>query len=1432
MSDQPDNPQSTPMDRKVDQTVKTVAPPNEQYSNSALGKLPLADKREMLSDTEPSRLGSWTISEIERSLSNNLLKPSSLKLDQFAQNINRKNDMRLRNLSRQIGNTLERDFTKQAATPNKRTIKPYDVQSQTMRMVTANASMGTYQFQKTLVLPYMRKSLALGYQKVSLLKDIVGGITSMEKAVVAKLEAIKINTASTAPRQKSYFKRLMDDVGFLNMRRVAGNISNYTMDGYEKLYRKFVSPATLKVHRLMSSERRQDGVNGVRRALTGKLNSLRRSARDAATVDLGQASRLDRLKARGASVASKLLGGSVRATQQVRLGDARNRSITDWLKTPAEDLAKFNPFSSKGPIQIDQEDDGTRVGVVTPTPLNQDIKITSQDGNLLTAFKQWVSDYRRDHDIIIKQLEQINAKTGGITDARRTSRSGRQTVPTSGPAPVAPLRANRRRAVTIDDIVAAAGPTTGPKTLGDQITGIPSAAVNPDALPNIPETERSRTTIGAKLRAVRDDSYDKVTGFSSAFKKALAPLYHREITASVAAPVPTPPVPTPSFGGDDTKLDRTFFTAMFEKLGMKVQQVSSTVETGNEARTKFEKVQTKWKEISDKLRPKEIRKNSYEDVQRQRQERGKGLLGRTLDRTKNAALTAGAKLLSGNLVGAGGSILSDIFGWAKDEIGEKIGDKISEKTGELWDRGKRRARIRGRRSLRGLRRRFGLSRSGVGSGPPDIIDDITDASPPEPRQRRSLARRARSLAGRGIRAGGRAGGSLLLRGGKSLLKGGLSLAKGAAPAAIATIGADYARDWFDKNTDGATKRAGTTLATAASWGATGATIGSVIPGVGTLAGGAIGALAGVIAENTDLVSSGLSKLGNAASGSASFLWTSLFGKDAKLDEWGRVKEQEKPSLLRNMAGSIFGLDAKYSKSGDIVQPGKTGLIPFLYQGTEKFFFGTKDEQKKYKPGSSILEQMSVAITANLLDFKKAMEALPGNIMSLFEGLKSRAGNVLSQGADAVSGFFGGGNNTPVSAPPGDVYKGKGTPVADAKSVAEQLIPGIRITSHKRAAGQAGKAGGNSWHVKSGAAIDVAPVPGMDFESFKKKFTDAGYPLIEAIDETKAATMAKTGATGKHWHIVLGQPTAAPNANAGYTGPGGSGVFNAQNSAAIGTGPMKGGFVSNDARARFNDAVNYLTQKKGWSRVAAIGIAGNLFGESGLKPGSFNKAGGGQGAQGIAQWRGPRIKDIEAKFGKKIGDMSLYEQLDAVDFELRDGKHVTSSNAIPNGTGSIVDAINKSPSMEQVVQQMVYRYERPSTNPGALAQETQKRIAQANSIVGASGSNAPQPAKGPVQQAATKKQETGTKLATAKPAANKAPMKTAAAKPSAAPSPVVDSSAIAGLTDALNSWGTKLSDTKQAGNTVNVNTNAPKLLANKTPAKNGISLAKERVRTGA
>lgn len=117
------------------------------------------------------------------------------------------------------------------------------------------------------------------------------------------------------------------------------------------------------------------------------------------------------------------------------------------------------------------------------------------------------------------------------------------------------------------------------------------------------------------------------------------------------------------------------------------------------------------------------------------------------------------------------------------------------------------------------------------------------------------------------------------------------------------------------------------------------------------------------------------------------------------------------------------------------------------------------------------------------------------------------------------------------------------------------------------------------------------------------------------------------------------------------------------------------------------AMEYLTSPEGggWTQAQAAGIVANLQAESGanLDTTALNEEGGGQGAQGIAQWRGPRITKFTELYNKPIRSASLQEQLAYVNWEL-------------NNTESKAGRSLRSATTAEDAANIFYRqYERPS-----------------------------------------------------------------------------------------------------------------------------------------
>ena len=118
---------------------------------------------------------------------------------------------------------------------------------------------------------------------------------------------------------------------------------------------------------------------------------------------------------------------------------------------------------------------------------------------------------------------------------------------------------------------------------------------------------------------------------------------------------------------------------------------------------------------------------------------------------------------------------------------------------------------------------------------------------------------------------------------------------------------------------------------------------------------------------------------------------------------------------------------------------------------------------------------------------------------------------------------------------------------------------------------------------------------------------------------------------------------------GYIG----GIAGAVIGATVGNYSPVGPGAGSTENARI--AMEYLTSPEGggWTQAQAAGIVANLQAESGanLDTTALNEEGGGQGAHGIAQWRGPRITRFTEMYNKPIRSASLQEQLAYINWEL-------------------------------------------------------------------------------------------------------------------------------------------------------------------------------------
>lgn len=112
-------------------------------------------------------------------------------------------------------------------------------------------------------------------------------------------------------------------------------------------------------------------------------------------------------------------------------------------------------------------------------------------------------------------------------------------------------------------------------------------------------------------------------------------------------------------------------------------------------------------------------------------------------------------------------------------------------------------------------------------------------------------------------------------------------------------------------------------------------------------------------------------------------------------------------------------------------------------------------------------------------------------------------------------------------------------------------------------------------------------------------------------------------------------------------------------------------------------------RKGWSPEQAAGIVGNLQMESGayLNPKALGVERNGTKAVGIAQWHPDRAKRFEKVMGKKVLQSSLEDQLEFVDWELKN-----MQNLPPYYAG---DRLRRAKSAEEAAYIVDKYYERSS-----------------------------------------------------------------------------------------------------------------------------------------
>lgn len=938
----------TSLDSDISKIAPDQTPPREKYEKG------VAKKHTAPPSNNPQRTKPMAL--IDRIIESSVIPEPQDKRAQFGYKLDAVESFKLRTLTSKLDRDLKRSFRKEMTEgPSEHRVRNFDIAAQSLRQIATNATLGSYQFQRTQQLPYMRKNLALGYKKIELLKGINTSIRSMEKALVEKLEAIKINTSVRDAAKGGYFARLRDEISTMGIRRVATNISDAYLDSYDKMYTEHVSPRLQRLNQMLNRDGKKGTVAGVGRDARSQANSVRQRLRNyAASEPVEGESSSESFKRKMAGLGSKVLGAGVKLGQNVKVPNSLNNVATFLAKDQMSVLANLRPFQTKfgdsiSTDLIDNLSQGTAKASSGTIDTLRGIRLDNEKyymkmvGHLASIDRKtpdgghhWsppsggggplpnTGPHHEDH------IPPSSTPSGGKYDNRRTQHTQESYGP---PKPGIIDRArrvvnNRGKKDTVDtplsrkeaykeagkDIANAIvnnipsnvkGHLLGAFTYGEMKAREAHETVKPH-IPNVVErVHAGGQTVKERLADLKEKGAERAK--EAMAKKAEASRQRTEARLERAK----------------ASKDRT--AALKEKQKQQKKSKATTSNTTNESYwvpNKFTKGGKETNVAPKPVRPARIVKEWAKDLTKGRGD-GWGLAGKTLNVAGNTGLTAAA--------GFAGSAL-----WGATKFGAKYGWKAAK----------------------------GATRLGVGG----II-----------------------------------GGAKL--GAKGLWYGAKSMATGATGIGLAGMAGNYLSD---KYLTGTAKRIGKTASSAMELGSIGFMLGGPV-------GAAIGATAAAIYQNSDqliklvqMTGWNVKSFGDMFHRMGSWTWTKMFGRDAKYDWAGRMTQKEESSVFGDITGFFFGKNEKRDRFGNITRPGEESLFGRAKDMFNKTFFGDTGKDGAYIPGTSIVSMISTKAGSILDGFEQALGSIKDSIANSSVGktVSSAATYVGDKAGAAFSGLGG------------------------------------------------------------------------------------------------------------------------------------------------------------------------------------------------------------------------------------------------------------------------------------------------------------------------------------------------------------------------------------------------------------------------------------------
>lgn len=1242
---------TTSIDYVVDERIRNKLPPRENYIKN-FQKQKVVTDHVPLPDTEATENRSWTINEIERVVATETLAPSKFKLDQFGLNENRKNDFRLRSLSRRLSYQLQRQFRRDLTQgPEDKRLKSFDIQSQTLRMIQANAALGTYQFQRTQTLPFMRKTLALDYQKITLLKKVVGGISSMEKAIVSKLEAIKMNTAAVLPQKQGLLSRLRQAIVQKNIDHVASNISNFQIEGWHDNYEKYVSPRLAKLHQKIKTPGKHTGINAIPNYVSRKLNNLRHLTARISEETPVAGSTFSEVRQKAGQAATKLLDGATKYSQKLRFSeDLNNRlgKVASMVTDPLQRIKPFAPITQAVRVTSDGvpgllDEDLNNTPSLTETLLNDVRKSrleTNKHYKLLRedvhAIRTMMQDYSTDEKLVendqqvlpkLKTTKSVRVRVKQKPKSSRLLEEFSETAQDYHPTESSQTQEGSTAVVT----------KSYSKKIRDKVRSISRSKTKPikskimtvKTVPDDGVVHEVSPSIKTKFDDDKQNLESPKPGkISTSLSKTRKSKLKTTITPKQQVPISVTEQSLPIMGNQSVD-----YSPLMEEVKTKNEKrqrsLSKRVKESVKAKINQVKENEKYKSLTDTLLKrmssatavtKIMRPGSNEERLQMMRDKDKALKpaearsdhsnNKTEETPKPASdlnLTAG---VSAALGAAGGYVLRKTGGLALNTTkgllyrgGQGVGATIGRTVNKTAIGAVKGAASLGLNATKGL---LGLEAKGVGG----LVGQIGNAG----------VRGATSLAGKTIT--GAIG--LLGRGGLSILKSGFGLGLGLAVGQYA-----YNKVGIKNK---ALNRTVNTGFSAAQGALVGASIGGFFGGIGALPGAAIGGLAGAALENTDYIS----KVINKGYGATTKFMADLLTGNKKPDN----------QLNRNP-----------------LDPSKPYNPLDINQVRERYYQDNPDKRPPgYRPP-----------TLNQTPTRSPDASMPQ--VTNYDSSTGRFSN-LNYGTPPPEN---------ASRKKAQLTKGGIKDQPEFKSALNKLPKNIQQRILKSNALQF-----TLW------ATAIQHGPDMASKIFQRDYSDTldDKSLVRSIYQDRAQQFSNLNYKDKldaNQQLMKEQNTIS-SFDRGYKA-------NRQDmidlfSNVVDTNSVTdGGLNTNYKPQKIQGSTKELAQRamkffmsKNYTKIAAAGIVGNLMEESSLQP--HGPAGDGGKAIGIAQWHPSRRRNIANYFGKSVENMNFEEQLAAVDWEIRNGKGTPTNKPI-------FDELNRATDVGVAARTFMNKFEAPA-----------------------------------------------------------------------------------------------------------------------------------------